>query len=149
MKTLQTNELSKNYFIGVLMIIMILFMTSCATSVSFLNSSVVPGASGNVKVKKDGSQNYVIKVETADLAPVESLYPPKQTYVVWMETEKGNNENMGQLKSSRGFLSKQRTSSFETKSPYKPVKIFITAENESNVRYPGNDEILTTGTFFK
>ena len=149
MKTLQTNELSKNYFIGVLMILVIFFMASCSTSESFLNSSVVPGAEGKVKVKKDGSQNYVINVEIADLAPVENLQPPKQTYVVWMETEKGNTENLGQLKSSRGFLSKQRTASFETKSPYKPVKIFITAENESNVRYPGYDQILTTDTFFK
>jgi hypothetical protein len=149
MKTLQLNELSKSYFSGILMIAMMFLIASCATSESFLNSSVVPGATGNVKVKKDGNQNYVIKVDINDLAEVERLQTSKLTYVVWMETEKGNNENLGQLKSATGFLSKQHTASLEATSPFKPVRIFVTAENESNERYPDHDEILTTDTFYK
>jgi hypothetical protein len=53
------------------------------------------------------------------------------------------------LKSATGFLSKQHTASLEATSPFKPVRIFVTAENESNVRYPGYDQILTTDTFYK
>ncbi len=149
MKTLQTNELSKNYFIGVLMIIVILFMASCATSESFLNSSVVPGASGKVKVKRDKNQNYVIDLKVADLAAVERLQSSKQMYVVWMETERGNFENLGQMQTSTGFLSKQRTASLETVSSFKPIRFFITAENEKNARYPDQETILTTDTFYK
>lgn len=131
------------------MITMVLIIASCTTSESFLNSSVVPGATGNVKVKKDGNQNYVIKVDINDLAEVERLQTSKLTYVVWMETEKGNNENLGQLKSATGFMSKQHTASLEATSPFKPVRIFVTAENESNERYPDHVEILTTDTFYK
>jgi len=149
MKTQKLIELSKNHFSGLLMITMVLIIASCTTSESFLNSSVVPGATGNVKVKKDGNQNYVIKVDINDLAEVERLQTSKLTYVVWMETEKGNNENLGQLKSATGFLSKQHTASLEATSPFKPVRIFVTAENESNERYPDHEEILTTDTFYK
>jgi hypothetical protein len=71
----------------------------------------------------------VIEVEIEDLAEVERLQLSKQTYVVWMETDRGNIENLGQLKSSRSFFSKQKTASLETVSSFKPVKIFVTAEN--------------------
>ena len=149
MKTQQTNEHSKNYFSGIIMIAMMLLMASCATSESFLNSSVVPGATGTVKVKKDGNQNYLIKVDIADLAAVERLQDSKQTYIVWMETEKGNSENLVQLKSSTGFMSKRHTASLEATSPFKPVRIFVTAEKEGNERYPDQKTILTTDTFYK
>ncbi|MGM0376484.1 MAG: hypothetical protein ACQEQ0_06900 [Bacteroidota bacterium] len=113
----------------------------------FLNSSVVPAAQGSVKVKQDNNTNYDIKVEINDLAEVERLEPSKQTYVVWMETNRGKTENLGQLKSSDSFFSKQKTASLETVSSYKPVKIFVTAENGVDVRYPGSQIILTTNDF--
>jgi hypothetical protein len=140
-------HIEKKFFSGMIMIVMILFFASCATSEPFLNSSVVPGASGNVKVKKDGNENYSIKVHITDLADVERLENSRDTYVVWMETEKGNTENLGQLVSSSSFLSKQKVASLETISSYKPVRIFVTAENGLNVRYPNNLKILQTGSF--
>ena len=128
---------------------MILLVTSCATNVSFLNSSVVPAAKGTVKIKKDNNKNYQINLEIKDLAEVERLQSSKQMYVVWMETERGIYENLGQLHSSTGFMSKQHTASLESSSPYKPVRIFVTAENESNVQNPDSKEILTTDKFYK
>lgn len=126
---------------------MMSFSTACAPKVTFLNSSVVPAAKGWVKVKQDNNKNYVIKVEIEDLAEVERLQSSKQTYVVWMETDRGNTENLGQLKSSKSFLSKQKTASLETVSSFKPGKIFITAEEGINIHYPGNQIILTTDNF--
>jgi hypothetical protein len=149
MKTQQLFQLRKNFISGTLIILVMLFVVSCATSESFLNSSVVPSATGKVKVKKDNNQNYIVKVEIDDLAEVERLQTSKQTYIVWMETEKGNTENLGQLKSSTGFMSKQHTASLEATSPFKPIRIFVTAENESNARYPDQNTILTTDTFYK
>jgi len=147
MKTQKSNQTTKNFFSGILVITMMLLIASCATSESFLNSSVVPGAKGTVKVKTDNNQNYVIKVQIDDLAAVERLQTSKETYVVWMETERGNTENLGQLKSSTSFLSKRHTASLETISSFKPVRIFVTAENGLDIRYPDTVEILTTGTF--
>jgi hypothetical protein len=148
MKT-QQHQRRKKFFSGILMIAVMLFINSCATSESFLNSSVVPAATGKVKVKKDGNQNYIIKLHVEDLAAVERLQSSNKMYVVWMETERGIFENLGQLNTKTGFMSKQRTASLETVSSFKPVKVFITTENEKNVRYPDQEVILTTGRFYK
>lgn len=149
MKAQELNHSTKKFFSGILLLTMLFFIASCATNVSFLNSPVVPAAKGTVKVKKDGNQNYALKVEIDDLAAVERLQTPKETYVVWLETEKGNYENIGQLVSSTGFMSKQHTASLETKTSFKPVRVFVTAENGINVRYPNSTTILTTDKFYK
>jgi hypothetical protein len=149
MKTKQLYQMKRNFLSGFLMFAMMFLIVSCSTSESFLNSSVVPGATGDVKVKRDKNQNYVINLEVADLAAVDKLQTSKQMYVVWMETERGNFENLGQMQTSTGFLKKQRTASLETVSSFKPVRFFITAENEKNARYPDRETILTTDTFYK
>ncbi len=146
MKTL-LNQTGKYFITGFIMISMMLFIASCTSSEPFLNSSVVPAATGNVKVKKDANQNYVIKVQIDDLADVERLQSSKDTYVLWMETDAGNNENLGQLKSSTSFFSKQHGASLETITSYKPVRFFVTAENGIDVRYPDSEEILKTNRF--
>ncbi|MCB2178229.1 MAG: hypothetical protein KQH57_20665 [Actinomycetales bacterium] len=98
-------------------------------------------------MKQDNNQNYIIKIEVSDLAEVERVQASKNTYVVWMETDQGNVENLGQLKSSTSFLSKRHTASLETATSYKPVKIFITTEEGINTQYPGRQVVLTTETF--
>jgi hypothetical protein len=147
MKTQKTNRLLTNTFFSILVASMLFLSTACVKKVTFLNSSVVPSAKGTVKVKQDNNKNYVIEVEIEDLVEVERLQPSKQTYVVWMETDRGNAENLGQLKSSRSFFSKQKTASLETVSSFKPVKIFVTAENGIDVRYPESQIVLTTDNF--
>ncbi len=146
MKTQRKNKLVKGILLSMLVGSMIFLSTSCAQRISFLNSPVVPAAKGSVKVKQDNNKNYVIDVEIQDLAAIERLQSSNDTYVVWMETDRGNTENLGQLKSSSSFLSKQNTASLQTVSSYSPVKIFVTAENGIDVRYPGQ-VILTTRSF--
>jgi hypothetical protein len=147
MKTKKINRLAKSIFLTVFAAMMILPFTSCAKKYTFINSTVVPGADGYVKIKKDKNQNYIIKVEVSDLAEVERVQASKTTYVVWMETDEGNVENLGQLKSSGSFFSKQKTASLETVSSFKPIKIFITTESGTNVQYPGEQIVLRTDTF--
>jgi hypothetical protein len=148
MKAQKLVQLTKKFYSGIVLVTTVFLIASCATNASFLNSSVVPAATGKVKVKKDSNKNYSIKVEINDLAAVERLQTSKQTYVVWMETEKGNIENLGQLISSKGFMSKQNTALLDATTPFKPAKIFVTAENAGNERYPDQEIILTTDTFF-
>jgi hypothetical protein len=147
MKTHKINSLAKSIILTAFMVMMIIPFTSCAKKFTFINSTVVPGAEGYVKVKKDNNKNYIIKVEVSDLAKVERVQASKTTYVVWMETDEGNAENLGQLNSSRSFFSKQKTASLETVSSYKPIKIFITTEEGINTRYPGRQVVLTTENF--
>ena len=137
----------KKKFTGIIVLLGMLIIASCSSTESFLNSSVVPAATGTVKVKKDKNENYAIKVEIKDLADVERLQTSKDTYVLWMETENGRKENLDQLVSSNSFLSKQNVASLQTITSYKPLRFFVTAENGIDVRYPDSMEILKTNTF--
>jgi hypothetical protein len=124
------------------MIMMMATFGACSKKVIFLPSSVVPAAEGHVKVKKDSNENYAISLYLSNLAEVDKMQPPKKTYVVWMETENGITRNIGQIISS-----KKLNASFETVSSFKPLRIFITAEDDENVNYHG-DVVLTTAKFW-
>jgi len=137
----------KSILLGILVAGMILPFNSYAKKIKFMPSSVVPAATGYVKVKTDNNNNHVIKIEIRDLADVERLNTSKVSYVVWMETDQGKTENLGQLNSSSGFMSKQMKASLETVSSYHPSKIYITAEEFVDAQYPGDRVILTTDRF--
>jgi ribosomal protein S9 len=123
-----------------------ILISSCAIRKNFLLSSVVPAARGTVKVSKDRNKNYVIDVKVRDLAEVERLAGKNSTYVVWMDTE-DDTRNLGQMKSSRGGFSKALKASLKTKTPYKPKRVFITAEESPNVQYPVAQVVLSTEKF--
>ena len=147
MKTKISMSLTKNILLGIMVTAMIFPITSCAQNYKFLTSSVVPAAQGYAKVKRDSNKNYVIKLEIRDLADVSRLQTSNVSYVVWMATDQDRTENLGQLNSSSGFLSKQKKASLETVSSYKPSKIYVTAEENSNAQYPGDKIIMTTDRF--
>jgi hypothetical protein len=147
MKTEQEIYKVKIIILGILVTGAMFLFTSCAHKIQFKNSSVVPAATGYVKVKTDKNTNYAIKLEVLALADVERLQSSNVSYVVWMETDQGKTENLGQLNSSSGFMSKQMKATLETVSSYKPTIIYITAEERTNVRYPGDKVVLTTDRF--
>ena len=128
-------------------LILVVTLMSCAQKVSFQTSNVVPAAEGSVKMKKDNNGNYEIKIYLANLAEPERLQPSKKTYVVWMETEENSTKNIGQINTSTGFMSSKLKASFETVSAVKPTRIFITAEDDPAIQYPGEQIVLTTENF--
>ena len=125
----------------------IIFLSSCAQKIGFVTSSAVPAAEGQVKVKKDDNNNYSIKINMKNLAEPKRLTPSRSTYVVWMDSDGNGSKNLGQLKSSSGLFSSALKASLETTSPYKPKRIFITAEDSGDIQYPGTQVVLTTNTF--
>jgi hypothetical protein len=147
MKATKLNALTKNIFLGILTMMMIFSFSSCAIKATFSTTSVAPGAEGQVKVKRDHNNNYVVKISVDNLVEVERLQPPKQTYVVWMLTDQENTENIGQLNSSKGFLSKHLKASFETVSSSRPMEIYVTAENDGSIGYPSDQIVLKTNRF--
>jgi hypothetical protein len=64
-----------------------------------------------------------------------------------METDQNMTKNIGQINSSKNFMSNKLKASFETVSSFKPVKIFITAEDEASISSPGNTIVMTTLNF--
>ncbi len=81
------------------------------------------------------------------MADPKRLDPPKNTYVVWMETEQNGTKNIGRLNTSSGLLSKTLKSSLKTVTPFKPTSFFITAESNESIQYPGRQVVLRTGPF--
>ncbi len=144
MKATRINYMTRNISLGVLMTLMVSFSPSCARKMTFSKSSIVPAAQGSIKVSKDKNKNNVIKISITDLAGVDRLQPPKKTYVVWMVTDEGLTKNIGQLDSSKSFLTKKLKASLKTVSSFKPVKIYITAEDDPGVQYPGDQVVLST-----
>lgn len=133
--------------ISLMFFVLVIVSFSCTKKIAFMTSPVVPAARGDVQVKKDKNKNYVIDVHLSELAEVSRLSPPKQTYVVWMITEENITRNIGQISSKSGMLSKQLRASFETVSSFKPIKVFITAEDDASILSPSGQTILTTDSF--
>ena len=146
MKNLRSLVAGKNIWM-ITVALMLIYFSSCAKKISFQTSTVAPAATGTVKVTKDGNKNYAIKISLSNLAQPNRLEPAKNTYVVWMETQNNGTKNIGQINSSTGFLSRKLKASFATVSSFKPEKIFITAENEANIQYPGGQLVLSTNKF--
>jgi len=148
MKKAKLNYPTKHLFI-LLFASMILFsFDSYATKISFLSSSIVPAARGDVNVTMDKNKNFVIKVQIEGLAEVNRLQPSKHTYVVWILTDQELTKNLGQIVSIASQGEKKLKATFDVISPAKPIKIFITAENDGSVQTPGDTVVLTTDRFF-
>ncbi len=147
MKMNQAFTVSRNFLYLSLVFSMVLSLGSCARKISFENSPVVPAATGRVKIKKDKNNNYSIGVSVKNLAEAKRLDPPRDTYVVWIETDCDGTKNIGQMNSSSGFLSSKLKASLNAVSPFKPTRVFITAEDNAAVQYPGLNMIMRTKTF--
>lgn len=148
MKTINLHTIKRSACIVLIALCTTTIMQSCGTSkYNFSTSSVVPAAEGSVKVKKDGNNNYKIELDVVRLAEANRLNPPRQMYIVWMATENNGRKNIGQLKTSSGFLSNTLKSSLNTVTAFKPTGFFITAEDDANIQYPGGQTVLETSNF--
>ena len=132
-------------FIAVLALITICF--ACEKNIPFEKSIYVPAAEGKVSIKKDNNNNYAVSINITNLAEVSRLQPAKKAYLVWAETEDRTYKNVGQIDSDETFISSKLKAKFETVTSFKPVKIFITAEDDINTQQPAKKIILTTKNF--
>jgi len=58
-----------------LLIFAISVLGSCAKKVAFNPSTVAPGATGSVKIKRDKNKNYAIDLKVRNLPKAEDLQP--------------------------------------------------------------------------
>lgn len=137
--------MNAKFNIPVLMILLI-FVSSCATKVDFPVSKTVPEANVTAKVKKDGNDNYKIDLKAENLTSPERLDPSREMYVVWIETARGT-KNIGKLNISSGMFSSKRKGSLSTTTAFKPSRIIITAENTSTNNEPGTFIIVSSENF--
>jgi len=135
------------FFSAAILILLIFFFNSCSKKIIFPTSSIAPAAVGTVKIKKDNNKNYSMRVNIENLPDAKRLSPQRNYYVVWIETRNNGIKKLGRIVSSKGFLSSKMKASLDAVSPTKPTRVFITAENDEYIRYPGNMVVLDTGNF--
>jgi hypothetical protein len=142
--TIYKNNFSlKSIFLILSSILLIFNLVGCAKKIPFQTSAQVPAARGNVTYSKDKNNNYVIKLEIAYLAEPNRLQPSKAAYVVWLESDQSSNPiNLGQI-----VVSSKLKIKFETVSSSKPKRIFVTAEDDPAIHYPGSYLVLETNNF--
>ena len=111
--------------------LLLVMLSACAKKINFPSSVIVPAANGHVKIKSTDN-NYAIEVSLENLAPAKNLSPPRETYVVWAETNQGI-KKLGVMNSSSGMFSSKLKSSLSATLAAKPTKIFVTAEDRRDV----------------
>lgn len=117
----------------------IILITSCASITKFPVSQSVPAADITAKIKKQGKLNYLVTITANNLAASERLDPPKEIYIIWAISEAGVTRNVGYFIQQNAVKSIYRAS-----FPYKPIEVFITAEDEEDLCKPSGIEISRT-----
>jgi hypothetical protein len=125
----------------------LVLLSSCARKINFNKSSVVPGATGKIKLKKDNNNNYHVDAEFRNLADPKYLQIPRQVYVLWMETDNNGTQNLGKVIPRSGIFSSAIKADLETVTSVRPTRFLITAEDDGTVQYPGSHLILQTNSF--
>lgn len=117
-------------------------VTACSKRVVFPDSQALPGADVELKIDRNKNNNYELEMELENLAQPNRLTPPRDTYVVWLVTERHGTINIGNLKPSN-----RNKASLTTVTPYKPIRVFITAEDKQEVISPSSQVVLNSEEF--
>ncbi|MGA9651724.1 hypothetical protein [Pedobacter sp.] len=145
MKQSKESELTKDFTKILVFFFAFFALQSCdSQKYNFAISQVVPAAEGSVQVEQDDNNNYEIDLEITRLAEPTRLTPAKKLYVVWVQTEKNGDRNIGQLKTSSSIFSSTLKSSLSTVTSFKPTGFLISAEDDANVQLPGKQVVLST-----
>jgi hypothetical protein len=105
--------------------------------VEMQTGSIVPGAEGRAVLEHDRNKNIQVTLEVRHLAKPQSLSPAKETYVVWIQPEGQQPNNVGVLR-----ISDELRGDFRTTTPYKRFDLFVTAEDSATASSPGGTEIM-------
>lgn len=120
-------------------LIVVLVLTSCATTIKFPISNVVPAADIKAVKKTDSNKNITLEIIARNLASPERLNPSGKVYNIWIVTNDYGVKNLGQL-----IVSNAKKSSFKTVAPFDFSEVFITVENEGDLKAPTGTEISRT-----
>lgn len=119
-----------------------ILVSACSKKVVFPVSQVVPAAEAVLKVDKDDNNNYEIDLEVTNLAEADRLTPARRHYVVWMVTKQHGTINIGNLD-----INRKNNGELSTSTPYEPMRMFITAEDDPDPVIPSTQVVLNSGDF--
>jgi hypothetical protein len=100
-------------------------------------SDNMPAAQGEAEVGHDKNGNQEVKLTVRHLAKPETLTPPKQAYVVWVQPSGEQPKNSGVLR-----IDSELKGEFRTNTPYKKFDLFVTAEDSPTATSPSGPEVM-------
>ena len=121
---------------NIVAVAIVALLASCASSVKFPVSTVVPAADISASKKLDKNNNFSVDVTAKYLANANRLTPAKSTYCVWAVTDGNGVKNLGQIN-----VKNMKATKFKTSIPFNFSEIFITAEDQGNNTFPSGTEI--------
>ncbi|NCT09304.1 MAG: hypothetical protein GW772_04375 [Flavobacteriia bacterium] len=122
-----------------LTLLIVVSLTSCATTAKFPVSNVAPAADIKAVKKTDSNKNITLEITAKNLASPDRMSPPGNVYSVWIVTNDYGIKNVGQLMNNNA-----KKSSFKTVTPFDFSEVFITVENDGNLKFPTGTEISRT-----
>ncbi len=127
--------------LALLIALAIAALPSCKSSASFKQSSFLPNAQGFAKAEANKSGSYAVTVRVERLASPEFLTPPKKVYVVWIESKRRGVRNGGVLQ-----IDSNKLGTLTTTAPFKPTRVYITAEDRGDVFMQEGPIVLRSGS---
>lgn len=97
-----------------------------------------PAARCTVHVDVGDNGNTKLDMKAQSLAPPSAQSPPKNAYVVWIQPPDSDPQNMGQISPDN-----DQKAELKTVTSNKRFKIFITAEDQAQLKAPEGQTILS------
>ena len=101
------------------------------------NTGVAPAAEGKIITDNDRNGNTGIEIHVKHMATPQSLMPPKQNYLVWVQPRGKDPELLGALRVNNNL-----EGSLKAATSYKDFEVLITAEDNMKPDTPSSAVIL-------
>ena len=101
------------------------------------NTGAAPAAEGKVITDNDRNGNTGVEIQVKHMATPQSLTPPKQTYLVWVQPRGKDPELLGALR-----VNSDLQGSLKAATTYKDFDVLITAEDSTKPEMPSSMVIL-------
>ena len=101
------------------------------------NTGAAPAAEGKIISDNDRNGNTGVDIEVKHMATPQSLTPPKQTYLVWVQPRGRDPELLGALR-----VNSDLQGSLKASTPYKDFDVIITAEDNMKPDMPSSMVVL-------
>jgi hypothetical protein len=101
------------------------------------NTGAAPAAEGKIVTDNDRNGNTGVNIEVKHMATPQSLTPPKQTYLVWVQPRGKDPELLGALR-----VNSDLQGSLKAATTYKNFDVLITAEDSIKPDAPSSMVIL-------
>lgn len=119
-----------------------ILVSACSKKIVFPVSEFVPAAEAVLNIDKDSNKNYEIELEVKNLAQPDRLTPARRHYVVWMVSKSHGTINIGNL-----TINRKSNGELSTSTPYEPIRVFVTAEDDPKPVLPSTQVVLNSGEF--